>query len=146
MAMLERVREWLETYPGMARLSGFEVDELGTAADCGGLFPQGLTEVERREDILGNVEVLNEYRFSLRCVFGRTPDGGGAEANAQWVLAFQDWVQEQSARGTAAQLGGEGTQQGTARAEKGALSQNSEDGTATYEVALTIKFKKRYEG
>ena len=75
MAMLERVREWLETYPGMARLSGFEVDELGTAA----------------------------------------------------------------------QLGGEGTQQGTARAEKGALSQNSEDGTATYEVALTIKFKKRYE-
>lgn len=143
MTLLERVRGWLETYPGMERLAAFRVDELG-AADSGGLFPQGLTELERREDILGNVEVVNEYRFSLDCAFSRTQENG-PEANALWLLDFQDWVQACSARGLAAQLGGTGTEQGTARAEKGTLSNISEDGTAAYTVALTIKFKRRYE-
>ena len=143
MTLLEQVRAWLETYPGMERLTAFRVDELG-AADSGGLFPQGLTELERREDILGNVEVLNEYRFLLSCAFGKARENG-AEANAEWLLAFQDWVQACSAQGMVAQLGGEGTEQGTARAEKGALSKDSEDGTAAYTVALTIKFKRRYE-
>ena len=37
----------------------------------GFVFPQGLVEVERREDILGNVTLTDRYNFGLYFTFER---------------------------------------------------------------------------
>lgn len=145
MTGLEQVRTWLKSYPGMDRLTDLRVDAVGAGAGSGGLFPQGITELERKEDILGNVEVLNQYQFQLTCVFAR-PEGDdeAAAANETWLQDLQTWVQERSARGQVPQPGG-GAYSASAKAEKGMLKGMGADGTATYTVALTIKTKERYE-
>ena len=139
MTLLEQVQGWVGTYPGMERLERFWVEDVGTGPGQGGLYPKGLTELERKEDILGNVEVVDQVRFRLYFVFQK------AASDAHWLLDFQDWVQEQSATGALPPFGGDGGTGQTARAERGMLCRVGEDGTATYSVTLTIKYKKRYE-
>ena len=57
-------------------------------------------------DILGNVEVENQYNFGLYYVFEKSPgDDVGATVNADWIMDFQEWVQEQSIRGTVPKFG-----------------------------------------
>ena len=57
MTALEKIREWLRSYPGFDILSAFQVDYTSEVPGCGGLFPAGLVELSRRRDILGNVTV-----------------------------------------------------------------------------------------
>lgn len=143
MTLLEQVRAWIETYQGMERLSDFWIDDMNTGGNNGGIFPRGVSELERKEDILGNVEVLNQHQFKLYYVFTKEPGNNeGMRSNAEWLMAFQDWVQEQSIQDLAPPLGLPGR---SARAEKGMLYRNGEDGSAAYTVVLTIKYKKRYE-
>lgn len=146
MALLEEIREWLETCPGMENLSDFWIDDTAEVPDHGGIFPLGLTELERKEDILGNVEVLNQYQFQLYYVLLKPQgDDPSALSNAEWLMDFQDWVQKQSASGLVPLPGGADVYEGSAKAEKGTLHRNGEDGAATYTVVLTIKYKKGYE-
>ena len=143
MTPLETIRAWIATYPGYDILSAFQCDFTDQIPSNGGIFPSGLLEVSRKEDILGNVEVENRYNFGLYYVFLKSPgDDVGATVNADWIMDFQEWVQAQGILGAAQKFGDETM---SIKAENGVLYAADEEGTATYMVQLSVNFKKRFE-
>ena len=141
MTALETVKHWLAAYPGYDILGNFFVDYTDQIPNNGGIFPAGLVEVRRTEDILGNVQVENQYNFGLYYVFCKG-DGSGAEENADWLMDFQTWVQEQAITGACPQFGDKTT---AIQAQNGALYAVDPGGTATYMVQLSIRFQKKFE-
>lgn len=145
MSDIERVRKWIETFPDHKKLDGFQVDYTDAIPNNGGIFPSGLVEISRREDILGNVTVQNQYNFGLYYVFPKAPgDNEGAAINADWVMDFQKWIQEQSIRRLVPTFGDEPETE-RIRAQNGVLYAAEEEGTATYMVQLSVNFTKIYE-
>ena len=121
MTDLECLIEWLKTYDGYDILGSCQVDYTDQIPNQGFVFPQGLVEVERREDILGNVTLTDRYNFGLYFTFEKAlQDDTAARANASWVMDFQRWVQEQSARGLVPNFGNTETK-ATAQAQNGTL-------------------------
>lgn len=145
LTALEKLKGWIETYPGFDILSSFQVDYTDHVdPGSGSIFPSGLVEVERRRDIMGNTVVTNRYNFGIYCVFEKAAgDNTGAEINADWVMGFQEWVQEQSVRGLAPAFGDERRTE-VVTAQNGALFETGE-GTGTYMVQLSVQFTKNYE-
>ena len=145
MTALEKIREFVKQYPGADIFRDFHVDYTDQIPFNGGVFPSGLTEVSRSRDILGNVTVVNQYNFGLYYVFEKSPgDDIGAMENADWLMDFQEWVQEQSALGLAPVFGdAPGSESITA--QNGVLYDAGEEGTAMYMVQLTVQFIKKYE-
>ena len=145
MSDIERIRKWVETFPDHKKLDGFQVDYTDAIPNNGGIFPSGLVEISRTEDILGNVTVRNQYNFGLYYVFPKAPgDNEGAAINADWVMDFQKWVQEQSIRRLAPTFGDEPETE-RIQAQNGVLYDAEEEGTATYMVQLSVNFTKIYE-
>lgn len=145
MTALEKIREFVESYPGHDSIQHFRVDYTDQIPFNGGVFPSGLVEVSRKRDILGNTTVINQYNFGLYYVFEKSPgDDAGATENAGWVMAFQEWVQKQSVTGAAPTFGDEPRTE-TITAQNGVLYNADEEGTAMYMVQLTVQFKKKYE-
>ena len=145
MTALEKIRAWLATYPGYDILSVFRVDYTDQIPSNGGIYPSGLVEVERRRDIMGNVAARNQLNFGLYYVFAKAPgDDAGATGNADWLMDFQECVQEQSVLGLAPAFGDvPGEERITA--QNGVLYQADGEGTATYMVQLSVEFQKKYE-
>lgn len=142
MTALEKITAFVGGFPRGDVLQAFRVDYTDQIPANGGIFPSGLEEVSRRTDIFGNVTVTNQYNFGLYCVFEKTPgDEAGAELNAGWVMDFQEWVQEQSARGLAPAFG-DAPQQERITAQNGVLYSAEDEGLATYMVQLTVQFMK----
>lgn len=145
MTPLEKLKNWLGTYPGYDILSTFRVDYTDQVPNNGGVYPSGLVEVERRKDILGNTMVTNQYNFGLYYVFEKSPgDDTGAAVNADWIMDFQEWVQEQSALGLAPVFGDVPLDEKII-AQNGVLYETDEEGTATYMVQLSVQFKRKFE-
>lgn len=145
MTALEKIRDWIKTYPGCSQLRDLSVDYTDEVPANGGVNPSGLLEVSRKRDILGNVTVLNQYSFTLYFVFAKAPgDDVGAEENAQWLMDFQDWVQSQSITGKAPVFGGDPRRE-TIKAQNGSLFTADSEGTAVYSAQLSVQFIKRYE-
>ena len=65
--------------------------------------------------------------------------------DAQWLLSFQQWVQQQSIAGLAPKFGDVPAAE-QLRAQKGKLKEASQAGTATYVVTLIADFTKIYGG
>ncbi|MBP1737279.1 MAG: hypothetical protein H6Q60_1160 [Oscillospiraceae bacterium] len=146
MTDLEQIRAWIATYPDFDILGQFQVDFTDTVPANGGIFPSGLVEVDREEDILGNVEVHNQYNFGLYYVFPKAPgDNASATVNADWVMDFQRWVQEQSVTKAAPTFGNIDEDTEAIRAQNGVLYDANEEGTATYMVQLSVNFTTYYE-
>lgn len=141
---LDKLKAWIGTYPGHDILGQFSVDYTDHIPGNGGIFPGGLMEIGRREDIFGNVTVQNQYNFGLYYVLTKSPeDLQGAEDNAEWLMDFQRWVQEQSARHLAPTFGDvPRTEQ--ISAQNGTLYGTDEEGSAMYMVQLSVKFTKNY--
>lgn len=138
---LERIRSWISTYPATDRLRSLTIDYYAPRQEDG-IQPAGLEEISRREDLLGGITVVNQYNLGLFYVLdGDTADGG--EANAVWILGFQQWVQEQSIRRLAPVFGDEPAAE-RIQAGNGALYARDENGTATYVLQLTAQFQKKY--
>lgn len=145
MTDLERLKNWIATYPGYDILGSFQVDYTDRIPSNGGIFPSGLVEISRTEDILGNTTVQNQYNFGLYYVFLKDPgDDAGAQINADWIMDFQMWVQEQSVRRLAPTFGDEPRTE-KIQAQNGVLYAADEEGTATYMVQLSVNFTKKYE-
>lgn len=145
MTPLEKIREWLATYPGFNILGEFQVDYTDQIPANGGVFPSGLMEVSRKTDITGNVTVENQYNFGLYYVFSKAPgDDTGATYNADWIMDFQEWAQEQSIIG-AAPVFGDIPKDERILAQNGVLYEATDEGLATYMVQLSVRFYKKIE-
>ena len=144
MTALEKVKTWLATYPEFDILGNFQVDHTDQIPANGGIFPSGLVEIERRKDILGNTTITNQYNFALRCVLEKAlGDDIGATINADWIMGFQEWAQEQSATGQAP-IFGDVPNAERITAQNGVLYESDEEGTATYMVQLAVQFVRRF--
>ena len=139
MTDLDKLRQWLMTYPGWD--GELQVDFVDPEPGNAGLFPEGLEETEHKEDILGNLQIFCRYRFVLYRQMAGQQDG---THNAQWLLAFQNWVQQQSAEGLAPQFG-DVPERERLQARSGALKKADQVGTGTYTVTLIAEFMKVYE-
>lgn len=137
MENLEKLRAWLRGFPGWE--GELTVDHTEAEPVSSGLFPLGVEEVSRREDLLGGVTVHCRSRYVLRRV---VPGQHDHTAAAAWLLAFEDWVQSQSAAHLAPTFGDEPAREHI-RAEKGSLQKA--DQTSTYAVNLTAEYTKKYE-
>lgn len=144
MTALEKMKEWLGTYPGHDILSDFQVDYTDKIPSNGGIFPAGLIEVNRVRDILGNARVTNRYNFGIYYVFEKDPgDDAGATVNADWLMDFQEWVQSQSIRGLAPTFGDDPKAE-RIMAQNGVLYEAETEGIATYMVQLSVTFTKSF--
>ena len=110
----------------------------------GSIAPAGMVEVSRHEDILGNVTVDNQYNFGLYYTFRKSPDDDiDATQNAEWLMDFQKWIQEQSVRRLVPAFG-DVPKTEKVSAENGSIYDATEDGTAIYLVHLSVNFTKLY--
>ena len=131
--MLEKMRQWLETFPKWD--AALQFDFVDAVPGSTGLYPTGLTELSRREDVLGNVTVRCRAAFMLRRVAGQSTE------NAQWLVDFQNWVMEQDRLGLTPQFGDVPESQ-RLRASEGKLDSQKQVGSALYTVKLTAEFDK----
>lgn len=146
MSALQNMRDWLADFPAFDILGSFNVDYTDQVPANGGLFPNGLVEIERRRFIGGDVVVTNQYNFGLYCVFEKAPgDDTGATFNADWIMDFQEWVQEQSATGQAPAFG-DIPRDERITAQNGVLYEADGEGTATYMVQVSVQYQKLYKG
>lgn len=145
MTVLEKLRTWLQTFPGNDRLSSLQVDYYETEPGNGSIAPAGLIEINRRADILGNVTVEKQYNFGLFYTFTKdTDDNDGSTQNADWLISLQEWVQEQSIK-RLAPVFGDVPEEEQIKAQNGCINDVSEEGVAEYMVQLSVNFKKIYE-
>ena len=145
MTPLEKIRTWLDTYKGFDILEKFQVDYADRVPANGGMFPSGLVEISRATDIFGNITVENQYNFGLYYVFEKAPgDDTGATENADWIMDFQAWVQEQSVIGMAPVFG-DAPRVEQITAQNGVLYDATDEGLATYMVQLSVRFQKKFE-
>jgi hypothetical protein len=145
MSDLEKVRNWIATFPKHHLIAAFSVDLIDDIPARGSIAPSGLVEVSRSEDILGSVAVVNQYNFGLYYTFRKDP-GNDTEAtqNAEWLMDFQKWVQEQSLLHLAPTFGDEPRKEQIS-AQNGSIYDATEDGMAIYVVQLSVQFTKKYE-
>ena len=136
MTDLEKMQQWLQTYPGWQ--DSLQVDCAEPAPGNAGLFCEGLEERARQADVLGNLQIACRYRFTL---YRRVSRDNGA-ADARWLLDFQNWVQSQSALMLAPHFG-DVPHLERMQAQKGALRDCGQ--TGLYAVTLTADFTKAYE-
>lgn len=144
MTDLERLRDWIKTYPKHSVIANFMVDFVDQIPGGGSIAPSGLVEVSRKTDILGETTVENQYNFGLYYVFQKAPkDDVGATYNAEWVMDFQRWVQEQSIGHLAPTFGDEPMSE-RIQAQNGVLYAADEEGTAVYMIQLSVRFTKYF--
>lgn len=145
MTVLEKIRTWLDTFPGSDRVADMQVDYYESDPQNGSIAPAGLLEINRSEDILGNITVENQYNFALYYTFPKaTDDDAGSTENAEWLISLQEWVQEQSLK-RAAPVFGDVPKAEQIKAQNGCIYNVTEEGVAEYMVQLSVNFKKIYE-
>lgn len=140
MNALEKVRQWVQTFHKWEAGNLLYIDYTAAVPGNAGLYPMGMEVLQIREDILGGITARCRYRFSLYRVAAGRED---REEDALWLMAFQNWVQEQSLLGLAPAFGDEPARE-QIRAEKGRLKEGSQTGTGVYAVELTVEFVKKY--
>lgn len=145
MTDLDKVKNWVLSYDGALPVKDLKVDYFAAEPDNGSIDPSGLVEVNRTEDILGNVVVENQLNFALYFVLLKSHgDDTGATNNAALLMDFQRWIQEQSIHKKAPVFGDEPDRE-SIKAQNGALYAANQEGTAIYMVQLSINFIKKYE-
>lgn len=144
MTPLETIRAFVASYPDADILSTLAIDYTDQIPDMGGIFPQGLVEVSRVTDIIGNTTVTNQLNFALYTVLTKAPeDDAGATYNAEWVLDFQQWVQEQSVMRLAPTFGDDPLTE-SITAQNGEIYSSPTDGVAIYAIQISVIYQKKY--
>ncbi len=132
---LEKLRQFLLTYPNWEAGKLLYIDRCDGGQQ--GLFPQGVEEVARHTDVLGNTKIHCRLKFILYRSAGERAE------DAAWLLAFQKWLGQMSAQGKAPQFG-DAPGQERLKAEKGHFDKARGNG-GLYAVTLTAEFVKIYE-
>lgn len=137
MDPIEKLRAFVLSYPGWEEGNLLFIDYTDGVPGNSGLFPEGITQVSFREDILGNRRAdMCLQVFLYRCTEEKPED-------AKWLLDFQNWVTAQSAAGNAPHFG-DVPHKERLYAQKGRLSQRRNSGKL-YSVVLTAEYTKIYE-
>lgn len=149
MTDLEKMREWIRTFvdsAGNGVPDNFFVDFTNEIPQNAGLFPTGTMEISRRADIAGNITVTNQYNFGLYAVFEKPADHEiESTRNAQWVMDFQQWVQDQSIMDLTPKFGNTAEWQESIKAQNGMFYGEKEEGaTGIYMITIAVQFKKYY--
>ena len=145
MSPIKEIQNWLNTFPGIDRIQDLRIDYYSPQPDNGSIDPSGVQIISIKEDILGNKTVEKQYNFALYYVLAKEPgDDSGAESNAEWLLEFQEWVNEQSLLGLAPTFG-DSPKTEQIKAQNGSVTQATMDGIAIYMVQLSVNFLKKYE-
>ena len=134
--MLEKMETWLQTFPGWE--GAVQIDYADATPGFCGMYPQGVKELSRREDVLGNMAVRCRVTFLLRKAACPGKD------SAKWLLDLQSWVMEQSRLGLAPKFGDEPLTE-RLRAYEGKLDKLAQAGSALYTVQLSAEYTKIYE-
>lgn len=146
MTDLERLKAWLATYPEAEKFSQMQVGYTSSLPGDFGVFPAGIVEVERRENLFGQATVTNQYNFALYLVLEQASGGDAAAlCGADWVMDFQRWVQQQSAAHQAPVFGNIDQNRETISAQSGALYEADAGGQALYMIQLAARFRMHYE-
>ena len=132
MEQIKTLEDLLRTFP-LWDAPGLQIDGTEPSPGACGLFPLGMEELSRREDVTGGIRQRLRQQFVLRRVFPR-----GAKA-AAWLLRLQDWLPRK-----AQNLPGFGSDC-VIRAQKGRLAKTHQAGTDIYEVTLTVEYTKENE-
>jgi len=134
--MLEELKQWLQTFPGWE--GTLQLDYADSVPGTAGLYPKGMTELSRSEDVLGNRKIRCSCTFTLK----RAAAAG--EENARWLHDFQNWVADQDRLGLAPKFGDEPRTE-RLRAFEGRLDKHTQVGSALHTVQLYAEFTKIYE-
>ncbi len=141
MTDLEKMRAWIRTFPGGIP-DNFQVDFTGEVPRNAGLFPAGTEEVSRQRLVTGGVIVTNRHNFVLYAVFAKPQETDEISAsNAEWVMDFQKWAQEQSVKGLAPTFGNINTREESITAQNGAFHSVKESGAGMYAVTITAQYQ-----
>lgn len=141
---LEKMRTFIQSFSDADILSHLSIDYTDSIPNCGGLFPSGLVKVSSKSDILGNITVTNQCNFALYTVFAKSPqEDVGATYNADWLMSFQEWVQEQSEVGLAPAFGDDPKAESIV-AQNGAIYSADEEGIAVYAIQISVTYTKKY--
>lgn len=135
--MLEQLTQWLQTYPKWE--GTLQLDYAENVPGNSGLYPRGITELSRREDVLGTVKTRYSCTFLLRRA------AGARDENARWLLDFQNWVAEQDRLGLTPKFGDEPKTE-RLRAFDGRLDSRTQAGSSLYTVHISAEFTKLYRG
>ena len=133
--MTENMMQWLQTFPQWQ--GSLHLDQLDGVPGSAGLYPKGITEISRREDVLGNVQARCQCEFILRIAT--------AGEQAKWLLDFQNWVAEQDRLGLAPKFGDDPKSE-FIRAFDGQLHSHQQTGSSVYTVVIRAEFTKIYRG
>ena len=134
--MLNKMKLWLASFPGWEEQ--LSIDYADGVPGNSGLYPRGITEISRREDVLGNVAVR------CACVFTLRRSACPGEESARWLLDLQNWVMEQERLGLAPKFGDDPKTE-RIRAYEGKLDKSFQTGTGLYTLQLRAEFTKFYE-
>jgi len=135
---------WLGACPALSGVT-LQVDYLPPAAGCGALFPRGIQQRERRQNVLGETVSRLRMELALRLNLAFIPgDGALAAQTAQRLLALQNWASEQSAAGLAPKFGNTETDRETLRAGAAQLEGASDEGSAVYTVTFTADYTMKW--
>lgn len=141
MNHLEMLRRWLVTFPKWEAGGLLFTDYTDGQPGSSGLYSQGMEEVSRVTDVIGAVTAHCRWVFTLQRMTQLQQDN---EADASWLMEFQQWVQQQSAAGLAPVFGDEPARERIC-ARKGRLQNANEAGTVRYSVELIVDYMKHYE-
>ena len=145
MSPLNKIREWLNTFPGIDRLQEMRVDYYSPQPDNGSIDPSGVQIISIKKDILGNKTVLQQYNFGIYYALAKDPgDDTAAVENADFVIEFQEWVNAQSLL-RLAPVFGDVPETEEIKAQNGAVTAANIEGVAIYMVQLSVSFTKIYE-
>ena len=137
MTELEKLENWLKTFPLWD--GSLSVDVTDSVPGGMGLYPKGLQELSRREDVLGNLKVCYRWSFALH-----RSQAAQTRENAQWLMELQKWAANQCRQGLAPQFGDVPAEE-RLRICEGTLVHRKEGGSG-YTALLTADFTKIFRG
>ena len=135
--MLDTMKQWLQTFPDWE--GDLQLAYADQVPGNAGLYPRGMTQLSRREDVLGNVTVRWGCNFLLRRW------AAAREDNARWLLRLQQWIAQQEQLGLTPKFGDDPASE-RMRAFEGKLDQHSQTGSALYTLQLQAEYTKIYRG
>jgi len=140
----EQLLQWLARCPALTGID-LRVDDLPPAAGTGALFPKGVEQTDRWQNLLGQVTARQKMQLVLRLNLPFVPGDANLSAQtARRLLELQAWVAEQSAAGLAPQLGNADPMQETLTAGAARLEQANDEGSAVYTVTLTAHYTMKW--